>query len=73
MEKKSLRDKKTDAIKAKITVKKTMMEIKHVIDKCPNSYFANYDQWRDIGWAMHYENHSEECKKLFISKSRKFL
>lgn len=52
------------------TIKKTMIEIKYIIDKCPKSYFANYDQWRDIGWAMHYENNSEECKQLFIKRSR---
>ena len=52
------------------TIKKTMIEIKHVINKCPKEYFANYDQWRDIGWAMHYENNSEECKELFIKRSR---
>ena len=52
------------------TIKKTIIEIKHVIDKCPMSYFANYDQWRDMGWAMHYENNSEACKELFIKRSR---
>ena len=51
------------------SIKKTMIEIKHIINKCPESYFANYDQWRDIGWAMHYENNSEECKELFIKRS----
>ena len=51
------------------TIKKDMAEIKHVINKCPASYFNNYDQWRDIGWAMHYENHSDECKQLFIKRS----
>lgn len=52
------------------SIKKSMIEIKHIIDKCPNSYFENYDSWRDIGWAMHYENNSDECKKLFIKRSR---
>jgi len=52
------------------TIKKNMAEIKQIINKCPASYFNNYDQWRDIGWAMHYENHSSECKELFIKRSR---
>jgi len=51
-------------------IKKTMMEIKQVIGKCPESYFADYDRWRNIGWAMHYENNTEACKELFIKRSR---
>jgi hypothetical protein len=51
-------------------IKKTMMEINQVINKCPMSYFSDYDRWRNIGWAMHYENNSEECKELFIKRSR---
>ena len=52
------------------TIKKTMMEIKYIIDKCPMSYFNEWGKWQDIGWAMHYENHSDKCKQLFIKRSR---
>jgi len=54
----------------KPTVKKSIMEINEIISKCPPVYFADYDTWKMIGWAMHYENHWDETKQLFIKRSR---
>ncbi len=56
--------------KEKPTIKKTIEEIKFIINKCPPKYFESRKDWHEIGWAMHFENHSLACKELYKFKSR---